>query len=108
MATLKTWSLCTEDLEHIMNQSKDALLGDLLRCKTISKQQFEELSKTKMIIIREKSKISCLFKRLLKKGEEEYPTILVGTISSSEDNDGEEKQGSDKDEGKAEETSSND
>lgn len=88
MSTINTWTLATEDLEHIMNKAKDALLSDLAKSNIISMEQQEELSKTKMIIIREKSKISIFFSKLLKKDEQEYPSIMVGIIKNLESSDG--------------------
>lgn len=90
MPTYKSWTLMTEDLEEILNTAKDVLLADLARCGIIPEDQVEELSKTKVMMVKEKGRISRFFRRLLKKNEKEDPSILVGTLHL-EESDGDEK-----------------
>lgn len=86
MTAIRTYNLTTEELEETCNQVKDVFLDELARCSVISKEQVEELSKTKVIIIKRKSTISRFFKKLIGKEEKESAYILVGTLKEEETN----------------------
>lgn len=102
MSAISTWTFVTEELENFCNQVKDVLLHDLAKSGIIPHDQVEELGRTKMVVIKKRSKISQSFRKIV--GKDDATCILIGTIKL-EERDGEKEQGTDQDEGEAEETS---
>lgn len=76
----ETYIFTDSELEQYMTKGAHAMLEHLAAIGEIDKVRTEELQRTKIIIIRKKSQICQLWKKVFGKTDNEVKHVLVATI----------------------------
>lgn len=77
---MKTYVLTKEQLEHQMTKAAHGMIEHLGNIGLIDRQKANELMRTKIVVIRKKSQICHMWRRMFGNTDTEIDHILVATI----------------------------